>query len=259
MRWEELTSSDFKMLDKDNLVAIIVVGSIEVHGPHLPLGTDTILTYAAVLKAAEVEDAVVLPPLYYCYVPENRNFEGTITISGDTFIKLLEEICDEVYRNGIKKILIVNGHGGNVRPLRLFLREMLRKGKRYQLYIVTDAWSPFSKEISEVKESKVIGHACEIETSLIMHVRPNLCKLNRVKGEAKLGVEKVVEGVEAMVDWISYAIEGYVGNPLLASKDKGEKLFNAWVRGLVEIIRNIKSDKQYPKILEQYYRNSNLK
>ncbi|HDJ89791.1 MAG TPA: creatininase family protein, partial [Thermoprotei archaeon] len=130
MKWEELTSKDIEELDKDKTVVILPIGSIEVHGPHLPLGTDTITIYYVVLKATEIEDALVLPPLYYAYVPENRNFKGTISLKSDTFLKLLEDILDEVARQGFKKFLIVNGHGGNRRPLALFLRKMLEKNKR---------------------------------------------------------------------------------------------------------------------------------
>jgi len=253
MRWANLTSEDLDSLDKDRTVVILPIGSIEKHGAHLPLGTDGLAIDVVAMEVAERTGAIVLPTLYYAYVPENRHMPGTITLSGEAFLRILEEICDEVYRNGFKKILLLNGHGGNKRPLSLFLREMQAKGKRYNLYILLDPWEVIYEKIREVTETSVWGHAGEVETSYMMYLFPDLCKLERVKRPAKLGVEKIVEGVEAMTDWVGYAIEGYVGDPRKANVEKGKALFEAWVKGLVEIVEKIKRDELYDKILDEYY------
>ncbi|MEM2678204.1 MAG: creatininase family protein, partial [Thermofilaceae archaeon] len=101
MNWIELAYPDIDSFDRERTVVILPVGSIEVHGPHLPLGLDGLVIYSVALEASRRSPpALVLPPLYYAYVPENRHFPGAISLSGSTFLKLLEEICDEVYRNG---------------------------------------------------------------------------------------------------------------------------------------------------------------
>lgn len=253
MKWEELTSKDIGAVDKETTVVIVPIGSIEVHGPHLPLGTDTMIIYYIALKAAEKERAIVLPPLYYAYVPENRHFPGTISLKSETFMKLLEDIVEEVYRQGFKKILILNGHGGNKRVLRLFVRKMLEKGFKGNLYVLADTLGPLRNKIDEIRETDVYEHACEIETSLMLFLKPYLVKLDNVKREAKLGKRYLVEYVESMVDWQRYAPEGYVGNPLKASSQKGKELIEYWVEYIRKVIRAIKNDKEYDKVLEKYY------
>lgn len=252
-RWEELTYEELKKLAEEGAVAIIPLGSLEVHGPHLPLGTDYMVAHRVALEVAKREKAVVLPPIAYAYVPENRHFAGAVTLSGDTLTRLLEEVCDEVYRNGFKRILVLNGHGGNARVLRLFVREMMRKRKRYLLYVLTDPLAPIAAVIDRVRETDVYGHAGEIETSIVLYVRPDLVKLERVRGGARLGPRRVLEHVDAMADWVCYALEGFVGDPTKASADKGRVLFEALVEAVAEIVRRIREDREYERVMAEYY------
>ena len=253
MKWEELTSKDVEEVDKENTVVVLPIGSIEVHGSHLPLGTDTMVIYHIALKAAEEEGAVVLPPLYYAYVPENKHFPGTISLNSETFLKLVEDILEEVARHGFRKILILNGHGGNRRPLRLLLRRMLEKGFKAHLYILVETLAPILDVIEEVKETEVYEHACEIETSLVMALRPDLIKLERVKRPAKLGKRWAGGHLETMVDWQRYAPMGYVGDPRRATVEKGKKIIDLWVKRIVEAIKIIKDDAEYERVLREYY------
>ena len=254
VEWVKITYTDIEDLSKEDTVVILPVGSIEVHGPHLPLGQDTLVIYAVAVEAARKSPpTVVLPPLYYAYVPENRHFAGTISLSGVTFIKLLEEVCDEVYRNGFKRILVLNGHGGNIRPLRLFVREMQERGKRYLLYVWAEPWRAIQDLIEEIRETEPVGHAGEIETSMSLYLFPHLCRLERVRRPAKLGSPYIIEGVETMADWICYAIEGYLGNPKAASREKGEKLLAKWVERVAQVIEEIRSDRVYEEVLDEYY------
>jgi len=100
MLWECLTSPDIKEAVDNKLIAILPVGSIEIHGPHMPTGTDSLTVREVVKTAAEKEPAVVLPTIYYAYVLENRHFPGTVSLSARTILTMIEEICDEVSRNG---------------------------------------------------------------------------------------------------------------------------------------------------------------
>ncbi|MEM1509667.1 MAG: creatininase family protein [Thermofilaceae archaeon] len=256
VEWAKLTYQDLASINKDKTVVILPLGSLEVHGPHMPLGTDTLVAYRIAVEAARrSQPCVVLPPLFYVYVPENRNFPGTISMSGLTVIKMLEEICDEVYRNGFKRILIFNGHGGNSKLLSLFVREMQEKGKPYLLYAWVDPWSGLHELIEKVRETGQIGHACEIETSFGLYLFPELCKLERVSRPANLGLgrEQLIEHLETMVDWVVYAVEGYVGDPRAASKQKGEMLFNELLKMVTEVINKVRNDELYEKILMDFY------
>jgi len=180
MLYECLTSKDVEELSKKGLVALLPVGSIEVHGPHMPVGTDSIAVYSIAKLAAEKEESVVLPPLYYAYVPENKHFPGTISLTAKTLLSLLEEICDEISRNGFKKILIVNGHGGNSHILRVFLREILNKKKDYALYAIIHPLFPIRDLIPELSEGRRVGHACELETSIGLYLFEDLIKMENV-------------------------------------------------------------------------------
>jgi creatinine amidohydrolase len=158
-------------------LAILPVGSTEIHGPHMPTGTDSMIVYKAAELAAEKADAVVLPPFSYTYVAENRHFPGTISLTAKTLLSLLEEVCDGIARNGFRKILILNGHGGNNGILRVFLRESLNKKRKYALYAMIDPWAPLGDLVAELTQGRTIGHACEVETSLGLYLFEDLVKM----------------------------------------------------------------------------------
>lgn len=244
MKWEELTADELAALaEKEDAVVVLPMGSLEKHGPHLPLGTDGLVAYEVALKASMREPCIVLPPLFYTHVAAMRQFPGAINIREDILLNLLENIFEEVSRNGFKKILILNGHGGNIDLLKLFARRRLTRKTDYSLYILAEPWIFQQKILSEVKESEEIGHAGEIETSQILYLYPKLCRMERAK-PAKTR-PKPLNGMPVItpVDWVVYCPEGYVGDPTKATREKGEKLINALVDGVVETIRRIKADK----------------
>ncbi|MEM3523921.1 MAG: creatininase family protein [Thermoproteota archaeon] len=255
MLWECLTSPDIKEAAEKNLVAVLPVGSIEIHGPHMPTGTDSITIREITRMAAEKEPAVVLPTLYYVYVPENRHFPGTISLSARTILTILEEICDEVARNGFKKILIVNGHGGNNSLLRVFLRESLHKKKDYVIYVLVEPWFSIEEIAEKICESKVTGHACERETSMGLYLFENLIKMENVKQEAKTGGTNL-PGIETPVDWQAYAVQLYLGNPRLATKEKGRILVERLIDFIADAIKKVKEDVNIPRILDDFYRRA---
>ena len=247
-----MTYLDVKELVEKEYLPVIPIGSLEIHGPHLPLGIDGIVAHRLALEAARYEKIVVLPPIYYSYVPEHRHFPGTISLKASTFMKLLGELCDELQRMGFRKIVLLNGHGGNIAPLRTFLRERLwRRGAC--VYAILAPWNLASDVIEELREGRVYGHACEIETSIALHVAPELVRRERIPlGEIPTGPRHVVNGVETPVDWVVYAVEGAVGSPSLASQDKGRKIFEKIVERLVEIFRKIREDKLCEEGLAKY-------
>lgn len=252
MRFEESTYLDIKRAAEEGYVAAIPLGSLEVHGPHLPVGIDGIVAHRIALEVAKREKVVVLPPLFYAYVPENRHFPGTVSLTAPTLLTLLREVCSELERMGFRKILIINGHGGNVAPLRVFLREWLWRG-RSCVYAVTAPWSLAADVIERVRESRVTGHACEVETSIALYVVPELVRTDRIpRGEAETGPSSVVEGAETPVDWVAYAVHGFVGEPSKASHEKGEAIFSRIVERVAEIVRRIREDRLCEETLSRY-------
>ena len=256
MLFEHLTSPDVKKASEKELVAILPIGSIEVHGPHMPTGTDSMAVHNIAKLAAEKEEAIVLPPFFYAYVPENRHFPGTISLTARTLLSLLEEVCNETARNGFKKILIVNGHGGNNQILRVFLRESLTKRKNYTIYAMVDPWAPLGELTAELSEGRTVGHACELETSVGLYLFGNLIEMENIKREAKVGGTDLPKGIETPIDWQAYATELYLGDPRLATKEKGKALVEKLVDFLADVIRIIKEETNVPSILDDFYRKA---
>src|SRR6266852_3109998 len=132
VRWEELTSADFvKAIHQSRDTCLLPVGILEKHGLHLPLGNDLLNVRYAALHAAQQEFAVVFPEYFASQIFEARHQPGTVAYSPHLQLELLQETTDEMARNGCKKIIIVNGHGGNVNLLPLFAQAQLASTKDY--------------------------------------------------------------------------------------------------------------------------------
>lgn len=243
MRWEEMTGPELEgYIAHGDPLALIPVGSLERHADHLPLGTDALVIHEIALRASGIEPCVVMPPLYYAYAPEMKGFPGTVSLRMDVFLNLLENICDEVSRNGFGKILILNGHGGNNDLLRSFLSHSLERGKKYSLYAVISPWAPAKEAIKEIKETNEIGHACEIETSYALYLFPQLCRMNETddsETRSTGGFED--ELVLTPDDWLLKYPRGYVGFARKASPQKGRRLVEVHVARLVKAIRRVKA------------------
>ena len=132
VKWEELTSPDFvTAVKKAAKTCVIPLGIMEKHGPHLPLGTDLIDVREIVRRAANEEYTVIFPPFYFGQIYEARQQPGTVAYSPHTVLTVLQETCDEIHRNGIEKIILVSGHGGNNSLLPYFCQSQLEKQKEY--------------------------------------------------------------------------------------------------------------------------------
>src|ERR1043166_2393538 len=138
VHWEELTASDFREgIHRSQGTCLLPFGILEKHGPHLPLGTDLLDVRYAALHAAEEEYAVVFPEYYFGQIAEAKHEPGTMAYSRSLQLALLQETTDEMARNGCKKVLIVNGHGGNNSLLPYFAQTQLQMPHDYVLYVQT--------------------------------------------------------------------------------------------------------------------------
>src|ERR1700749_2736607 len=135
-KWEELTGPDFiTAIHQPQGVCILPFGIIEKHGPHLPLGTDLINVRYAVENATQQEYAVIFPAYYFGQIAEARQQPGTVSYSMHMQLDLLQETTDEMARNGCRKIVIVNGHGGNEHLLPFFAQVQLQTPHDYVVYV----------------------------------------------------------------------------------------------------------------------------
>ncbi|MGQ9760067.1 MAG: creatininase family protein, partial [Candidatus Methanomethylicaceae archaeon] len=164
MRIEKLTGYDFERAKKD--LAILPIGSVERHGDHLPIGTDTFIPEYISEKAAEILNCLVLPPVWYSSCKAMRDFLGTYDIDEEVLYRYLKCIMLEAHRNGIKLLVVVNGHGGNSVPIAIAAREATCETPISVL--VLDWWKDLGGE--ELSKFTSPGHAGEDETSAMLAV-----------------------------------------------------------------------------------------
>jgi creatinine amidohydrolase len=182
VHWEELTAADFREgVHRSQGVCLLPFGILEKHGPHLPLGTDLLDVRYAALHAAEREYAVVFPEYYFGQIAEARHEPGTVAYSRELQLALLQETTDVMARNGCKKVMIVNGHGGNESLLPYFAQTQLDKPHDYVVYVF-DRRSPETG--GPPKKTSIDMHAGESETSKMMISRPDTVHLDRANQES---------------------------------------------------------------------------
>jgi len=252
MKWLELTSEDLpRACKKAKGVAMIPVGSLERHGPHMPLGTDTLVAGRIADMVAEREPVVVLPTIPYTCVAQCKYHPGAVHVLTDVLVRHLSCICDEVYRNGFDKIVLLHAHGGNVPMSQTILLRVLETERKYALY----SFAPLTGVVGSLRhilESTHTGHACELETSIGLALFPELIKMNRVKGKKfERSNRPDVGGAATPVSWIAAWPGMTVGEPQKGTAEKGKKFVEAWVKAVVEGIRKIKKDKVVPEHLRR--------
>src|SRR6202050_605254 len=184
VKWEELTASDFaKAIQRSQFTCILPIGILEKHGPHLPLGADLLNIRYVSLAAAQQEFAIVFPEYYFGQIFEARHEPGTVAYSAKIQLELLQETTDEMARNGCKKIVIANGHGGNEDLLPYFAQTQLATPHDYVVYIF-----PLPEHLDQPGRPSVKNpadmHAGEAETSHVMISRPDLVHMDRAKDES---------------------------------------------------------------------------
>lgn len=254
--WEELTSEEFaKAVKLSDGVCIIPIGVIEKHAQHLPLGTDVYNARELSLRAASKEYAIVFPTYYVGQINEAKHQPGTIAYSPDMLYKFLQESCDEISRNGIKKILIVNGHGGNNNFLKYFCQCQLFEKKDYAIFIYTPETDPETqKKISELRKSKTGGHADEVESSEMMYIKPELVRKDRINVESGAEQDRLnLKNAYTAIWWYGKYPNHYAGDAAGASVEIGKLSFDQGVQQLSEVIKIIKSDKATINLQNKFY------
>ncbi len=255
MRWEEQTGKTFvEAVERAQGVCILPIGVVEYHGPHLPLGTDMLHSHAVACAAADQEPALVYPAYHFGLNTETKHFPGGIVLRDRLLFDLLENICDEISRNGLKKIILLSGHGGNRYFLPLFQQLLLDKGKDYVTY--TFSHSAGSREIEkQIMQSEVDGHAGERETSLALAVNPQLVRLDLLEERDRWPDQQRqqhLRNMQTATDWVARFPEHCTGDPRLATAEKGQAVFEAQVASLVEQLRQIKQDSAAPAIYAEF-------
>ncbi|MBN1809043.1 MAG: creatininase family protein [Planctomycetes bacterium] len=254
MRWLEMTGPEVARAGKEIGVALVPIGATERHGDHLPTGNDTLSVGRLCDDAAAVEPAVVLPTIFTGMNTELRHAPGSISIRPELIMEYLEELCDEIGRNGFWKIVIVSGHGGNRYMIPQLIMNTLDTPKPYVLYY--SAGHGMDPEVREkVLETDIHAHACECETSTSLYLFPELVKMDRVPDEMVESSKPAgLEEIYSNVDWFASFPENVSGLPKVATAEKGRILYENQVKRLAKVIKTVKNDKDGPGLLEEFYR-----
>ena len=257
VHWEELTASDFRDgIHRAQGTCLLPFGILEKHGPHLPLGTDLLDVRYSALHAAEQEYAVVFPEYYFGQIAEARHEPGTMAYSRELQLKLLQETTDEMARNGCKKLLIVNGHGGNDSLLPYFAQTQMDKPHDYVVYVF-DERTPQTG--GPAKKTSIDMHAGESETSKMMISRPDTVHLDRATNESGSDQrrQKLPEDVYTGIWWYTRFPNHYSGEGSAATKELGDFQMTWWIDSVVKAIRAVKADDVSLKLQNEFYQKSN--
>ncbi|HYL13057.1 MAG TPA: creatininase family protein [Terriglobales bacterium] len=256
VHWEELTAGDFRDgIRQSQGTCLLPFGILEKHGPHLPLGTDLLDVRYATLHAAEQEYAIVFPEYYFGQIFEAKHEPGTIAYSRDLQLKLLQETTDEMARNGCKKVVIVNGHGGNESLLPYFAQTQLDKPHDYVVYIFGLFEPPPG---GPPKKTSMDMHAGETETSSMLIARPDLVHIDRASSESGADQKRqnLPDTLYTGIWWYARFPNHYSGDGSGATRELGEYRMKAWIDALVKAVRAVKADQASLRLQNEFYQTS---
>jgi creatinine amidohydrolase len=256
-KWEELTAADFRSaVQQAKATCLLPFGILEKHGPHLPLGTDLLNVRFVSLHAVEQEYALVFPEYYFGQIFEAKHEPGTIAYSMELQLKLLQETTDEMARNGCKKIIIVNGHGGNEHLLPFFAQAQMDKPHDYVVYVLDGGRS---RPGGPAKKSTIADmHAGENETSNTLVSHPDLVHQDRAASESGADQKRqnLPENLYTGIWWYAKFPDHYSGDGSVATKELGQWNMDGWIAAIVESIRAAKADDASLKLQNEFYEKS---
>ncbi len=236
-------------------VAVLPIGSCEVHGMHLPFGNDTLQVGAVARLAAERAAqrgarVLVLPALPFGCDQNVMEFPYTVSLQPTTIITIFDDLISSLAKHGLRKFLLLNGHGGNTGTLDATLRELY--GKHGVFIARLDFWLVAADVVAEVQETSEIEHADEIETSIALALHPELVNMSIAEPTAtsrsRLG--KLEEyGGKFSRPWHLFTKNGGVGDPTKANAEKGKKVIEATVERLADVLTELSAadhDERFP-------------
>jgi creatinine amidohydrolase len=257
-RWDELTASDWpRAQEKAAYTCILPIGILEKHGPHLPMGSDLIHVRELAARAAKQEYAVVFPDFFYGQIFEARHQPGTFALPSRVVWDLLDATVEEIGRNGFKKIVIVNGHGGNPELLRFFIQSQLERRRDYVVYFFDpNSDQDFERKVEALRKSDAATdmHAGENETSLLLYLRPDLVRMERATQESgedqkRLSLPDLYSGIW----WYARFPNHYAGEGAKGTREMGQALTDYRLGALVKALRVVKADDKTTAIQKEYF------
>jgi creatinine amidohydrolase len=256
--WDELTASDWpRALEQSSETCILPIGILEKHGPHVPIGSDLIQVREWAARATRKEYAVVFPDYFYGQINEAKHQPGTFALPERVVWDLLEATCDEIARNGFKRIVIINGHGGNPELIRYFIQTRLEKQRNYAVYFFEPSSdSAYRKKLASLHQSDRAGdqHAGEGETSSILYLRPDLVEMDSAKNESGANQHRLnIPNVYTAIWWYADYPNHYAGEGSKATRALGELVNEHYISQLVEALKAVKADNKTLELQKEYF------
>jgi creatinine amidohydrolase len=246
LRWQENTSPVLAAAVARDPIVVLPVGSIEQHGKHLPVGCDSSSAEAVALRAAEglagsAQPVLLLPPLWYGYSPHHMSFAGTVSLSSEVFLRIVQDIVESVLCQGVRRVVILNGHGGNVSSLDVVASRLGQAWRGRARIVALTYFHLAASRQSEFRQSAIggMGHACEFETSLQLAICPDLVDMTVAEScypqppSPRQSTDLFASSlVRSYHDFKDLSPSGTLGDPSLASRDKGERILGICVEEL---------------------------
>lgn len=256
--YEHLTWEEVNDAVRAGKCALIPVGTVEDHGPHLPIDADIVIVSAICDRAAQLapDEIVLLPCIRIGYSPHHIDFPGTLTIRWTTFVEYVLDVTRSLAHHGFRKMLIVNGHGSN-RPL-MEMAARLTVVERPDVHCAFTSWwdlHDVQAAFNAVRESNVTAHACEIETSVYLAVDVSRVRMDRARRDMTYRMSSHFWGdlvgrkpdpsfknpVGMTEYWSVDTQNGVKGDPTTATREKGERVIEAGAREIVEIVGELRA------------------
>ena len=253
--WQEMRRGEIGEAAERGCVVLVPVGSIEQHGPHLPVDCDIHCAYEVCKELAQrLNDVIVAPPISPGYSPEWMSFKGTLSLRSQTFMSLVGDICDSIAHHGFRRIIIINGHGSNDPWLEGVVHDFI--GRNGFPIIGVTYYEFAAQEAARIRRSKVggMGHAGELETSLQLLWRPGLVAMEEAfagtRETANWGVETGTpkDMFEYGFVWLSRdrarsVPDGMMGDPTVADAGTGQKILDAVIDCITKLIEEARESE----------------
>lgn len=238
--WQELLRHELLAALENHPIVIVPIGSVEQHGPHCPQDVDISIPYHLAIRAADTIDdfpVIVAPPVTYGFTHYNMGEVGTITLALETFIDVVCDVARSIWANGFHRIILLNGHGGNQAPT---LAASVKLAEEDVWALAITYWTMVPDELRAWSDADggSIGHGGEWETSLQLYLRPQLVDPKRmVKDEWRRPFSPAVQRYATFPERRREMEHGVMGDPFVASAEKGQHLFSVLLDRLVTLCR----------------------
>ena len=239
MKFAEMTFPELRQVPRDTTLVLVPIAACEQHSRHLATFTDTVLVTGVAdgVEQRLPRQVLQLPTLWFGASGHHLRFGATLSAEVDTHVQMLCDLLTPLLDDGYQRLLILNGHGGNIDPMQMALRRLQPRYRERQLSAAS-YWDLAQKELAALAEGgrKTMGHACEFETSMMLLLRPDLVRRDQIKDDP-LTEDPALRGLYLSEDMHQRTDHGAVGYPELATAEKGWAFLHAAVERTVEVVQ----------------------